>query len=68
MAQWLGPCTFIAEGMSLIPDWTMRILQATGCGQKIKKTVGSKRGRALFLRDRGTWSSSSYVLHTARFP
>lgn len=44
MAQWLGSCAFIAEGVSLIPDWRMKILQATECGQKFKN-VGSKHGR-----------------------
>ena len=35
--QWLGLCTFSAEGPGSIPSQGTKILQAVWCGQKTKK-------------------------------
>ena len=40
VVQWLGLCTPTARGKGLIPGWGTKILQATQCGQKIKKKKG----------------------------
>ena len=37
MAQWLGLCTFTAEGPGSIPGLGTKIPQATWCGKKEKK-------------------------------
>ena len=34
VVQWLGRCSFTAEGAGSIPGWGTKIPQAMGCGQK----------------------------------
>ena len=33
VVQWLGLCTFTAEGLNSVPGWGTKILQAARCGQ-----------------------------------
>ena len=40
--QWLGLCTFTAEGLGSIPGQGTKILQAVQCGKKKKKKKQKK--------------------------
>ena len=41
VVQWLGLCTFTAEGTDSIPGQGTKILQAMQCGKKKKKAIQS---------------------------
>lgn len=35
--QWLGPCTFTAEGLGSLSDWGTKLIPQGGVGKKKKK-------------------------------